>query len=90
MAGWPVPLLKWVYAIYLNLTRLKGVSSMKLHRDLGVTQNTLQWFVQGVAPGDGPVYTDGSTAYDGLPNREACSVREHVSGKAHVNGVESF
>ncbi len=27
----------WVHAIYLHLTSLKGVSSMKLHRDLGVT-----------------------------------------------------
>ncbi|MDE0185227.1 MAG: IS1595 family transposase [Candidatus Poribacteria bacterium] len=31
---------KWVVAIYLILTSLKGVSSMKLHRDLGVTQRT--------------------------------------------------
>ena len=31
---------KWVIAIYLIITNLKGVSSMKLHRDLGVTQRT--------------------------------------------------
>ena len=31
---------KWVYAIYLDVTSLKGVASMKLHRDLGVTQKT--------------------------------------------------
>ena len=36
MAGSPLPLLKWVYAIYLDVTSLKGVSSMKLHRDLGI------------------------------------------------------
>lgn len=29
---------KWAIAIYLVTTSLKGVSSMKLHRDLGVTQ----------------------------------------------------
>lgn len=39
-----LPLLKWVWAIYLELTALKGVSSMKLHRDLGVTQRTA-WFM---------------------------------------------
>ena len=33
-------LLKWVYAIYLHLTNLKGVSSMKLHRDVGIRQST--------------------------------------------------
>ena len=45
MAGSPIPLLKWLYAIYLDTTSLKGVSSMKLHRDLGVTQKTA-WFMQ--------------------------------------------
>ena len=45
MAGSPIPLLKWLFAIYLDLTSLKGVSSMKLHRDLGVTQKTA-WFMQ--------------------------------------------
>ena len=30
----------WAMAIYLFNTNLKGVSSMKLHRDLGVTQKT--------------------------------------------------
>jgi len=31
---------KWVIAVYLVTTSLKGVSSMKLHRDLDVTQKT--------------------------------------------------
>ncbi len=39
-----VPLRKWAFAIYLELTSLKGVSSMKLHRDLRVTQKTA-WFM---------------------------------------------
>ena len=39
-----LPLRKWVFAIYLNLTSLKSVSSMKLHRDLKVTQKTA-WFM---------------------------------------------
>ena len=30
----------WAVAIYLMLTSLKGVSSMKLHRNLGITQKT--------------------------------------------------
>ena len=34
----------WAIAIYLVLTNLKGISSMKLHRDLGVTQSTA-WFM---------------------------------------------
>ena len=39
-----IPLRKWVFAIYLHLTNLKGVSSMKLHRDIGVRQATA-WFM---------------------------------------------
>ena len=35
MAGSPIPLLKLLFAIYLDLTSLKGVSSMKLHRGGG-------------------------------------------------------
>ena len=30
----------WAIAIYLFSTGIKGVSSMKLHRDLGITQKT--------------------------------------------------
>ena len=171
MGGSKVPLQKWVYAIYLDATSLKGVSSMKLHRDLGVTQKTawfmqqrirqafravvpdsemrgpvevdetyvgglernkhaskrlgkdhwsgktavvgardratgkivaqvvgrtdkatLQGFVRGHTAENAKVYTDGSTAYDGLPNREAVyqSVGEYVRDQVHTNGVESF
>ena len=34
----------WIIAIYLYTTHLKGVSSMKLHRDLDITQRTA-WFL---------------------------------------------
>ena len=44
MEGSLLPLRKWAFAIYLHLTSLKGVSSMKLHRDIGVTQKTA-WFM---------------------------------------------
>ena len=39
-----IPLRKWVFAIYLHLTSIKGVSSMKLHRDIGVSQPAA-WFM---------------------------------------------
>lgn len=35
-----IPLSKWAIAFYLYATNLKGVSSMKLHRDLGITQKS--------------------------------------------------
>jgi transposase-like protein len=39
-----LPLSKWALAFYLCTTNLKGVSSMKLHRDLEMTQKTA-WFL---------------------------------------------
>jgi transposase-like protein len=39
-----IPLSKWAIAFYLFATNLKGVSSMKLHRDLGITQKSA-WFM---------------------------------------------
>ena len=38
MANSKLPLSDWAIAFYLYSTNLKGVSSMKLHRDLGITQ----------------------------------------------------
>ena len=42
--GTHVPLRKWVYAIYLMVTNLKGVSSMKMHRELDITQRSA-WYL---------------------------------------------
>ena len=44
MARSNIPLRKWAIAIYLCLTSLKSVSSMKLHRDLGISQPAA-WFM---------------------------------------------
>ena len=48
MAGSPLPLRTWLYAIYFDTTSLKGVASMKLHRDLGVTQKTAWHMLQRI------------------------------------------
>lgn len=39
-----LPLQKWFAAIYLVTAHKKGISSLQLHRDLGVTQKTA-WFM---------------------------------------------
>ena len=39
-----IPLRKWAIAIYLCATGIKGTSSMKLHRDLKITQKSA-WFL---------------------------------------------
>ena len=40
MEGSKLGFRTWAIAVYLVTTNIKGVSSMKLHRDLGVTQKT--------------------------------------------------
>src|ERR1700690_3174065 len=39
-----IPLHKWVYAMYLLLTARKGISSMQLAKEIGITQKSA-WFV---------------------------------------------
>ena len=44
MEGSKLPFRVWAIAIYLYATNLKGVSSMKLHRELGIGQKAA-WFM---------------------------------------------
>ena len=39
-----LPILHWVYAVYIQTSSLKGMVSMKLYRELGITQKTA-WFL---------------------------------------------
>ena len=96
-----VPLRKWAIAIYLCLTSLKSVSSMKLHRDIGVSQPTA-WFMLhrireawGEADGDhldGPAevdetYMGGKRENMPLAKRKTLTGRGAV-GKTAVVGVK--
>ena len=62
-----VPVRKWVYAIYLDVTSLKGVAAMKLHRDIGVSYKTA-WFMQQrireAFAAEGPVVMGGPVEVD--------------------------
>ena len=57
---------KWAIAIYIFTTGLKGTSSMKLHRDLGITQKTAWYMAHRIRetlgtpenPFSGPVEVD--------------------------------
>ena len=43
MHGSKIGYRKWLFAVYAAAASLKGVSSMKTYRDLGVTQKTARF-----------------------------------------------
>ena len=96
-----IPLQKWAIAIYLCLTSLKSISSMKLHRDIGVSQPAA-WFMlhrireAWAGGGEGPrlrgpvevdeTYVGGKRANMSLAKRATLEGRGAV-GKAAVVGM---
>ena len=83
-----IPLRKWAIAIYLCLTNLKSVSSMKLHRDIGVTQATAWFMLQRIREAwveddddqfDGPVEVD-ETYFGGKRKNMSKAKRKKLAG----------
>lgn len=54
-----VPLDKWLYAIYLLVTSRKGVSSLQLSKEIGVTQKTAWFMLQRLREACGNGTDDG-------------------------------
>lgn len=100
MAHSRLPVRKWVWAIYLDCTSLKGVAAMKLHRDIGVSYKTA-WFMQQrireAFAEVGPVVMAGPAEVDeayigGLERNKHAAKRQHAGrgpvGKTAVVAIK--
>lgn len=61
-----VPLHKWLYAMYLLMTARKGISSVQLSKEIGVTQKTAWFMLQRIreACGNDPTVLSGIVEID--------------------------
>ncbi len=94
-----LPLSKWALAFYLYSTNLEGVSSMKLHRDLGIAQKSAWHLAHRIretwddqtAKMAGPVEAD-ETYIGGKESNKHASKKLHAGrgtiGKTAVAGLK--
>ena len=85
----------WLFAFYLTATNLKGVSSMKLHREIGTTQKTAWYLAHRIRKAwssgrgnlfEGPVEVD-ETYFGGRARNMSKSKRKELTGRGAVDKV---
>jgi transposase-like protein len=78
-----VPLDKWLYAMYLLATSRKGVSSLQLSKELGITQKSAWFMLQRIreALGDDHDDDNGGNALNGFLQGIVEADETYIGGK---------
>lgn len=76
-----VPLDKWLYAIYLVMTARKGISSLQLSKELGVTQKTAWFMLQRIRAACGNDGGDDGDAGNGFLRGIIEADETYIGGK---------
>ena len=96
MANSNIGYRNWTVAVYAVLTNLKGVSSMKLHRDLGITQSSAWFLLHRIReawsngtrePFEGPVEADEMYVGGKAKNMSTARHRNAITGRGGVDKV---
>jgi len=78
LASTKIPLQKWVWAIFLECASVHGISSMKLHRDLGIGQDSAWHMLHRIREGMHPKIIH---VLQGISLQE--SAQDEIQGSQH-------
>ena len=87
-----VPLHKWLYAMYLLVTARKGISSMQLSKEIGITQKSAWFVLQRLreACGDDPARVNSIEGVGAVMERGMYGVYHHASEKHRDRYLNEF
>ena len=94
MAHSKISYQKWAIAVFLMNVNIKGTSSLRLHRDLGISQKSAwfmahrvreAWSAETAEPMRGPVEVDETYVGGRAKNMHAKVRRERITGRGAVD-----
>lgn len=83
-----VPLHKWVYVMYLLVTARKGISSMQLAKEIGITQKSAWFVLHRLREACGPNFSELSGIFEVDETYVGCKETNKPVNKRVVRAVQ--